>query len=130
MILPLAAAIWFVVFLIAFARRRASNAWLDLLSIGLIGAATAGFFWRLIFAADVWMPAGGGDLAQFLYPTYKFAAEEWRRGIPPLSNPYFVAGMLFVRHVQSGILYPFNLLTFLISSPLAFRAMEMLAVLH
>lgn len=130
MILLLAAAIWFVVFLIAFARRRASNAWLDLLSIGLIGAATVGFFWRLIFAADVWMPAGGGDLAQFLYPTYKFAAEWWRRGILPLWNPYLFAGMPFVGDIQSEIFYPLNLLTFLISSPLTFRDMEFLSILH
>ncbi len=144
MILLLAAAIWLSVFLVALVRRGVGahrplrfasgifdDAFLhDLLSIGLIGAATAGFFWRLIFAADVWMPAGGGDLAQFLYPTYKFAAEWWRRGILPLWNPYLFAGMPFVGDIQSGFFYPLNLLTFLISSPLTFRDMEMLSVLH
>jgi len=101
----------------------------DVLAIGGIGAATAGFFWRLL-AGQVWMPAGGGDLAQFLYPTYTFAAESWRRGVIPLWNPYLFAGAPFVGDIQSGIFYPLNLLTFLISSPLTFCDMEYLSVLH
>ena len=129
MILLLAASVWFVVLVIACALRRANNAWRDVLAIGIIGAATAGFFWRLLFG-NVWMPAGGGDLAQFLYPTYKFAAEWWRRGVIPLWNPYLFGGMPFVGDVQSGIFYPINLLTFLTSAPLAFRDMEFLSVLH
>ncbi len=46
----------------------------DTLALGMIGVVTLLFFWRLI-SGQVWMPAGGGDLAQFLYPTYHFAAE-------------------------------------------------------
>ena len=86
----------------------------DLLVVGFIGAGTALFFWRLL-AEQVWMPAGGGDLAQFLYPTFSFAAEWWRRGIVPLWNPYLFAGAPFVGDIQSGIFYPLNLLTFLIT---------------
>ena len=110
-------------------RRRTSDAWRDLASIGILGLATAGFFWQLLFAG-MWMPAGGGDLAQFLYPTYKFAAEWWRRGVIPLWNPYLFSGMPFVGDIQSGIFYPLNLLTFFISYPLTLRDMEYLAVLH
>ncbi len=101
----------------------------DILALGLLGAATLLFFWRLL-GGQVWMPAGGGDLAQFLYPTYHFAAESWRRGIIPLWNPYLFAGAPFVGDIQSGIFYPVNLLTFLISNPLTFRDMEFLSVLH
>ena len=129
MILFLAAIVWLGAIGIAFARRRAHDAWRDVLAIGILGATTAGFFWRLL-AGQVWLPAGGGDLAQFLYPTYAFAAEWWRRGILPLWNPYLFAGAPFVGDIQSGIFYPLNLLTFLVSSPLAFRDLEYLAVLH
>lgn len=129
MILLLTAFIWLVVFAITFARRRASDVWRDVLAIGVIGAATAGFFWRLL-TGQVWMPAGGGDLAQFLYPTYKFSAEWWTRGVIPLWNPYLFGGMPFVGDIQAGVFYPINLLTFFISNPLTFRDMEFLSVLH
>ncbi len=129
MILLLAAIVWLCAFGIALARRRANDAWRDVLAIGVLGAATAGFFWRLL-AGQVWQPAGGGDLAQFLYPTYTFAAEWWRRGVMPLWNPYLFAGAPFVGDIQSGISYPLNLLTFLLSSPLTFRDMEYLSILH
>ncbi len=101
----------------------------DVLAFGVIGAATLLFFWRLI-RGEVSMPAGGGDLAQFLYPTYHFAAEWWRQGVIPLWNPYLFAGMPFVGDIQSGIFYPINLLTFFLSNPLSFRDLEYLSVLH
>jgi Ca2+/Na+ antiporter len=129
MILLFAASVWLLVFLVALTRRRHSDAWRDILAIGGIGAATAGFFWRLL-AGQVWMPAGGGDLAHFLYPTYAFAAEWWRRGVMPLWNPHLFAGAPFVGDPQSGIFYPFNLLTFFLSAPLTFRDLEYLSVLH
>ncbi|MCX7840884.1 MAG: hypothetical protein N2559_15725, partial [Anaerolineae bacterium] len=129
MILVFAAIIWLAVFLVALTRRQHSDAWRDVLAMGGIGAATVGFFWRLL-AGQVWMPAGGGDLAPFLYPTYAFAAEWWRRGVMPLWNPHLFAGAPFVGDPQSGIFYPLNLLTFFLSAPLTFRDMEYLAVLH
>ncbi len=130
MILVIAAGIWLIALIVAFTRRRIDDAaWRDALALGVIGAATAGFFWRLLFG-DVWMPAGGGDLGQFLYPTYKFAAEWWLRGVIPLWNPYLFGGMPFVGDIQSGIFYPLNLLTFLVSNPLTFRDLEFLSVLH
>ncbi len=130
MILVLAAGVWLIALLVALARRRVSDdAWRDLAAVGIIGAATAGFFWRLLFG-DAWMPAGGGDLGQFLYPTYQFAASWWQRGVIPLWNPYLFGGMPFVGDIQSGIFYPLNLLTFFISNPLTFRDMEFLSVLH
>jgi hypothetical protein len=129
MILILAAILWFIVFGIALMRRTFSDAWRDVLAIGILGIATAGFFWRLL-AGQVWMPAGGGDLAQFLYPTYQFSAMWWRQGVMPLWNPHLFGGMPFVGDIQSGIFYPLNLLTFFISAPLTFRDMEWLSVLH
>ncbi len=145
MILLLAALVWFIAAFVVVARAATSmrnatrpDKWLrlsqdtsvgDILALGVLGAATLLFFWRLL-SGQVWMPAGGGDLAQFLYPTYRFAAEWWRRGIIPLWNPYLFAGAPFVGDIQSGIFYPINLITVLISNPLTFRDMEFLSVLH
>lgn len=145
MILSLAAALWILALAAAALRSLPppktrnlahllhysveSNAVRDLLAMGTLGLGTGLFFWRLL-AGQVWMPAGGGDLAQFLYPTYSFAAEWWRRGFVPLWNPYLFGGAPFVGDIQSGIFYPINLLTFFISVPLTFRDMELLSVLH
>src|SRR5581483_4082038 len=106
------------------------NAQLDLGALGLLGLATAGFFWPLLFAPNVWMPAGGGDLAAFLYPTYHFAQEWVTRGVLPLWDPFIFGGMPFVGDIQSSLFYPVNLIFFFVSNPLTFRDMELLAVLH
>ncbi len=129
MILLLCVALWCIA-LTAMAFLRRKQAVGDLLILGVLGAATAGFFWRLLFTSNVWMPAGGGDLAQFLYPTYSFAAQSWRQGVIPLWNPYLFSGAPFVGDSQSGIFYPINLITFFLTSPLAFRDLELLSVLH
>ncbi len=135
MTLAAAALVWiFALLAISFAPqlddpvRRERQ--LDLIAVGALGLATLGFFWRLIFSANVWMPAGGGDLAGFLFPTYSFAAEWLRRGVIPLWNPHLFGGMPFVGDIQSGIFYPPNLLTFFLSNPLTYRDLELLAVFH
>ncbi len=135
MILFIAAGIWllaFVTMTIALSRQSGvrTQVQIDLAAIGGILLGTCAFFWRLIFSADIWMPAGGGDLAGFLYPTYHFAAEWWRQSVIPLWNPQLFAGQPFVGDIQSGIFYPINLLTFLTSAPLTYRDMELLSVLH
>lgn len=141
MILLLVAGAWLVVFLVVWYRARTIRSSTlpalgglvgsvpDALAIGFIGIATAAFFWRVLFA-DAWIPAGGGDLANFLYPTYRFAAEWWRRGVAPLWNPYLFAGQPFLGDIQSSLFYPINLLTFLVSVPLTFRDLEFLSILH
>src|SRR5574341_1459570 len=105
MILLFAALVWGAALLIAWSRRRDFDAWRDVLAIGALGIATVSFFWRMLFGG-AWMPAGGGDLANFLYPTYKFAAEWWRRGVIPLWNPYLFAGQPFLGDIQSSLFYP------------------------
>ena len=102
----------------------------DALALGALGLATAGFFWRLLFTAGVWMPVGGGDLVSFLYPLYSFAARSLRAGDVPLWNPYLYGGAPFVADNQSGVFYPPNLLFFLLQPGLSYRAMEWLAVAH
>lgn len=102
----------------------------EMLAIGGLASLTAIFFWRLLFITGVWMPAGGGDLAGFLYPTYYFAAESLKQGQIPLWNPYLYAGAPHIADIQSGVFYPINLLAFLLTDQVTYRLMELLSVFH
>lgn len=102
----------------------------DALALGALALATAGFFWRLLFSSNVWMPVGGGDLVSFLYPVYSFAARSLKAGALPLWNPYLYGGAPFAADNQSGLFYPLNLAFFLLRPRLDYRTMELLAVAH
>jgi len=102
----------------------------DLLSIGALALLVVGFFWRPLLAGDIWMPADGGDLASFLYPTYRFAAESLRQGILPLWNPHLYGGMPFIGDIQSGLLYPVYLVAYLLTPDLTYRVLEGLSAFH
>lgn len=109
------------------ARRSAQ---LDLIALGALGVLTAGFFWQILFTYSAWMPAGGGDLAGFLYPTYHFAQEWITRGVLPLWNPHIFGGTPFIGDIQTAVLYPPNLLTYFLANPITYRDLEYLSVLH
>ncbi len=109
------------------ARRRPWR--LDVGCLALLAALACGFHWRVL-SAEAHAPAGGGDLASFLYPYYAFAARELRAGRVPLWNPYVFSGMPFVGDVQSGLFYPLNLAQFALDPALSYQDMEALAVLH
>ncbi len=135
MILFAAVVVWLsllgvVSFAPRFAGETRRSAQADLLAFGALGVFTAGFFWQLLFAPKVWLPAGGGDLAGFLYPTYSFAQSWITRGVLPLWNPYIFGGAPFVGDIQTALFYPPNLLVYFLSNPLTYRDLELLAVLH
>jgi hypothetical protein len=113
------------------ASRRAGWRFLQgsLFPLGLLGLATAGFFWQILFAG-AWMPAGGGDLAALLYPTYHFAAQSLKSGSLPLWNPYLWGGAPFAADIQASFFYPVNLIYFLVSPQVTFRSVMLLAVFH
>ena len=96
----------------------------------LLAFVTAGFFWQIILTEPAWMPAGGGDLAPFLYPNYRFAAEQLRQGHLPLWNPHLYSGTPFAADIQSGLFYPINLAVFLLVPTLTYEWLEYLAVFH
>ncbi len=96
---------------------------------GLLALVTVGFFWRILFT-EAWMPAGGGDLAPFLYPNYHFAAEHLRQGTIPLWNPHLYSGTPFAADIQTGLFYPINLLVFLLVPALTYEWLEYLAIFH
>ena len=101
----------------------------DLLALGLLALATAGFFWQILFAG-AWMPAGGGDLAALLYPTYHFAARSLKSGVLPLWNPYLYSGAPFAADIQSSLFYPVNLIYFLLTPEVTYRGVMLLSVFH
>ena len=109
--------------------RLARPALLDLLALGLLALATAAFFWRVLFAG-AWMPAGGGDLASFLYPNYQFVARAFQSGTVPLWNPYLWGGTPFAADIQASISYPINLLVFWLVPHITYRGLMGLAILH
>ncbi len=102
----------------------------ELGAAALLLLAALGFFWRILFTAGAWKPAGGGDLASFLFPIYRFAAANLRAGSLPLWNPHLYGGAPFLADMQTGIFYPANLLLFLFIPDFSYRALEWMVVLH
>jgi hypothetical protein len=94
-----------------------------------LALATAGFFWQILFAG-AWMPAGGGDLAALLYPTYHFAADSLKSGLIPLWNPYLYSGAPFAADIQSSLFYPVNLVYFALTPEVTYRGVMLLAAFH
>lgn len=89
-----------------------------------------GFFWRILFTPDAWKPSGGGDLASFLFPIYRFAADNLGAGNLPLWNPHLYGGAPFLADMQTGLFYPPNLLLFFLSPEFSYKALEWMAALH
>jgi len=73
------------------------------------------FFWRLLTpnpADRATIPAG--DFTEQYYPLHLFAAREWAQGRLPLWDPHIYAGQPALADIQSGALYPLNLLVILL----------------
>jgi len=93
------------------------------------------FFWQLLApnpADRATIPAG--DFTEQYYPLHLFAAREWAEGRLPLWDPYIYAGQPALADIQSGALYPLNLLVILLLA-LAGRgfplwALEAQVILH
>ena len=101
----------------------------DLLALAFLGLLTVFFFWPVFLAGD-WLPRGGGDLVSFLWPQYSFAGEAIRSGTIPVWNPHLYSGAPFLADNQSGVLYPINLLAFLVFPNLSYQVMEGLVIFH
>lgn len=134
-ILYLAAGVWAALTAALWTLHRVgrwrTDRYRDLLAAGALAGLALGFFWRPLLARDVWMPADGGDLVSFLYPLYRFVAEELQAGRIPLWNPYLYGGAPFIGDVQAGIFYPLNLaLALLFPAQFPYARMQWLAAGH
>ncbi|HEV8637645.1 MAG TPA: hypothetical protein VG370_25785 [Chloroflexota bacterium] len=102
----------------------------DLGALAAIALIVAWQHWRPLFEPGVWLPAGGGDLASLIYPNYRFAAESLRQGDFPFWNPYIQSGAPFVADIQSGVLYPINLVVFSLAPSVSYRVVTALVLFH
>lgn len=131
MFLLIALILFLAVYLLAGRlHRRGRPDWRkDVLAAGLLALACSGYFWRIL-VGDSFMPADGGDLLSFLWPTYRFAAESLQSGQWPLWNPHLYSGAPHVADIQAGFLYPPNLALFLASADFGALAMQGMSILH
>lgn len=109
--------------------------WPDVVIIGLLAALPLLFFWRLVTPnpADA-MNVASGDFAEQYYPLRAFAAHELSAGRLPLWNPFVNAGQPALADIQSGVLYPPQVLQVAVLSSLGLGfplgALEWQAILH
>jgi hypothetical protein len=125
----IAAGMYFVAFRWHRADLSRPKLHLDVAAFALLALLTGGFFWRALTEAGVFMPAGGGDLASFYYPSYEFAAQQIKSGSIPLWNPHVFSGMPFAADVQAGLFYPLNWILYSFFS-IDYGALEWLLIAH
>ncbi len=98
---------------------------------GLIGPALltalagllAGYFWDALSRPVL---LGERDLTVFFFPPLHLWVDTWRQGTFPLWNPYTFSGQPLFASLQTAVLYPPNILLFLLPLPTAFNGTIML----
>ena len=130
-------AAWLVIYLIILWRERRSHVPAghrtlrqDWLATGALALSTIAFFWRQLFTNRAWVPAGGGDLASFIYPMLQFTGRHLKEGILPLWNPYLYGGSPFISDIQSMLFYPINWIFLLLSREVSYRLVQNMAFFH
>jgi len=128
--LPVLLAIAFVWIVIAgvivhrFPSRR-----MDVWSVSSLTVANLLFFFRPLLTSAT-IPRGGGDLASYTFPLHAFAATQLQHGHLALWNPHLFSGMPQLANLQAGMLYPPNLIAWLVVSPFRYGAVELLVIGH
>ncbi|MGE5620121.1 MAG: YfhO family protein [Sphingomonadaceae bacterium] len=92
--------------------------WPDMVAVCAYAAATAAFFWRIVVLGLV--PVGY-DLFAYFYPYKAYLAEVVRRGEFPLWNPMIFMGVPLLGNIQAAVLYPADLLFYLLPTTDALR---------
>src|SRR5579859_7918229 len=101
----------------------------DVAAIAVVVILDVLLFWPVFFEGQ-FVPRGGGDLVSFIYPRYAFVAQAVRHGVLPLWDPYLFGGQPYLADVQSGLLYPLNLLAFALARTFDYHKLELLAIGH
>jgi len=94
-----------------------------------LAAVVAAFFAPALFG-PYHIPRGGGDLASFLFPMYRFLAAALGDGQIPLWNPHQYAGAPVAGDNQSGLLYPPNFFLFAAWPRFPYSALEAMVAVH
>ena len=100
----------------------------DWILVGLITLLTVILF-APVWLKSGWIPAGGGDLVAFMWPSYRFASRMLRSGHLPLWNPHYDSGMPFFADNQMAVLYPFNFILNVLTD-VPYQALEALVIFH
>lgn len=101
----------------------------QILTIGSLIIANVLFFWRPLFTA-AHLPRGGGDLNSFFFTLHAYSADRITSGEIPLWNPFLHGGMPQLGNFQAAVLYPPNLIAYVVAQPFSYSAIESLAILH
>ena len=128
-IVPGAAIAWFFVFWLFWKPlgKRFPAMHLDVAALGGLLLAHLLFFWRpLLSSAQV--PRGGGDLSSYFFPLHAFSANELQSGHFPLWNPHLFGGMPQLANYQAAMLYPPNLIAWLLHRPFSYGTIEAMAI--
>lgn len=105
----------------------------DWVVVLVLAVMVAAFFWRVLTPRLIDRASfPPGDFAHQFWAFTTFEARELGLGRLPLWNPYTYSGAPFWADIQSAVLYPFSLLTLLVSAPWGFSlfALECEAILH
>ncbi len=103
--------------------------WADGLAVLALAGLDVLLFWPVFFAG-AFVPRGGGDLVSFIYPRYAFVARSLQHGVLPLWDPFLYGGQPYLADVQSGLLYPVNLVVFLLARSFDYHKLELMAIGH
>ncbi len=122
---------WFALFWIARfpLRKRLRTLYLDIAALGALLLANLLFFWLPLLTSSQ-VPRGGGDLNSYFFPLGAFSARALQNGQVSLWNPSVFGGMPQLANYQAAMLYPPNLLAWLIHRPFSYGTLELLAIGH
>ncbi|MHB8990311.1 MAG: YfhO family protein [Chloroflexota bacterium] len=100
--------------------------WPDLLAVAGYAASTLFLFWRIVVEG---MVPVGHDLFAYFYPYKAYVAEVVQRGEFPLWNPMIFMGAPLLANIQAAVLYPLDILFYLLPATDALRYSTALHVL-
>ncbi len=130
-LVPVGFVAWVIIFWLTARplRRRLHDLYLDVLALGGLALAELLFFWRPLLS-DASVPRGGGDLNSYFFPLQGFSAHALQTGHFPLWNPSQFGGMPQFANYQAAMLYPPNLIAWLLHRPYSYGTLEVLVIAH
>ncbi len=128
-ILASVAIAWLFVFWLSSRplQKRFPSLHLDVAAIGGLLLANLLFFWRPLLSSSQ-VPRGGGDLNSYFFPLQAFSADAVQSGQFPLWNPHLFGGMPQLANYQAAMLYPPNVIAWMLHRPYSYGTLEALAI--
>ncbi len=126
---PAAFLAWLLIFWLARfpLRKRLRTLSLDIAALGALLLANLLFFWQPLLTVAA-VPRGGGDLNSYFFPLQAFSATAVQSGHFPLWNPHLFGGMPQLANYQAAMMYPPNLVAWMIQRPFTYQTLELLVI--